>query len=339
MMFLFKNIFGQKCNEEKLKSFLNAIISSDESNKNKSTEINEIAYCNVELLTSKYSETGGTTILDIHAKDNKNKVDYLIKMQVLKDKDMFTRTVFNNSKIFQTLFEKGKPLAANQKVYSINILYFNIFHPNEKNYKKYFHTLFTQEEGDTENAIRNPIYIYIELPRFKYDDFEKDNMLHYWLSFLKLVNVTHGKIENENNENESGNVEIYKEIIKVKEIAEAFEICGKKIDKKDENYYSSYRIVVSVVENALKYAKEKEEYAKEIDEYAKEIDEYAKEKEEENMKLKMEVEEKKEENMKLKMEIKRIRETINLMNEMNQSRKEEINRDSYEGVKKQKTSK
>ena len=41
---------------------------------------------------------------DIHAKDNKNKVDYLIEMQVLKDKNMLTRAEYNNSKIFQTFF-------------------------------------------------------------------------------------------------------------------------------------------------------------------------------------------------------------------------------------------
>jgi hypothetical protein len=184
---LFKNIFGQKCNEKKLISFLNAIISNDDSNKNKSTEINEIDYCNVELHTSKYSEKERTTIVDIHAKDNTNKVDYLIEMQVLKDKDMPTRSEFNSSKIYQTFFEKGKPLRTDQKVYSINILYFNIFHPNEKNYKKYFHTLFTHEIGDIKNSINNQIYIFIELPRFKYSYFEKDNILHYWLSFLKAV--------------------------------------------------------------------------------------------------------------------------------------------------------
>jgi len=41
--------------------------------------------------------------------------------------------------------------------------------------------------------------------------------------------------------------------------------------------------------------------------------------------------------MKLKMEIKELFEKINLMNEMNQLRNKEINKDSYEGAKKQKT--
>eukprot|EP00833_Pecoramyces_ruminatium_P007304 jgi/Orpsp1_1/1181336/evm.model.c7180000076829.1 len=112
---LFKSIFGQKCNQEKTISFLNSIISNDDCNKNKKPEISEVEYYNVELLHTKYSEEGRTTIVDIHAKDKTNDVDYLIEMQVLKDENMLNRTEFNNSKIFQNSFKKGKPLSTNQK--------------------------------------------------------------------------------------------------------------------------------------------------------------------------------------------------------------------------------
>lgn len=141
---LFKNLFSQDCNKNKTISLLNSIISNDETpeNKNESPEISKI-----ELHVSKYAENERPSIVDVHAKDNKNNVDYLIEMQVLKDINMLNRTEYNSSKIFQTFFENGKPYNTNRKVYSINILYFNLFHPSDKNYKKYFHTLYTHEPG------------------------------------------------------------------------------------------------------------------------------------------------------------------------------------------------
>jgi len=114
---LFKNLFGQYCNKDKTISFLNSIFSNDETSKieNNSPEISEIEFKNVELHTTKYSDKERTSIVNIYAKDNKNNVDYLIEMQVLKDINMLNRTEYNNSKVFQTFFEKGKPYSTNQK--------------------------------------------------------------------------------------------------------------------------------------------------------------------------------------------------------------------------------
>jgi len=119
-------------------------------------------------------------------------------------------------------------------------------------------------QGDINNSMRNQIYIYIELPRFKYEDFDGSKMLHKWLAFLKSVRVTSENIkdkdiENRNikNENIEGeNVEeiiekkkdkgtikidipfkVYKEIIKEEVIKESFEICERKLEGFDENQY------------------------------------------------------------------------------------------------------
>jgi len=101
----------------------------------------------------------------------------------------------------------------------VNILCFNLFHPSDENYKKYFHKLLTHEPKDVNNSIKNQIYIYIELPRFKYEDFDGNKMLHKWLAFLKTVRVTSEKIKDEDIENrniKSENIEgeNLKEIIK-----------------------------------------------------------------------------------------------------------------------------
>ena len=117
--------------------------------------------------------------------------------------------------------KKGNHIVLIKKRISINILCFNLFHPNDKNYKKYFHTLFAYEPGDLENSMRNQIYIYIELPRFKYENFDKSNILHKWLAFLKAMRVTSEEIKDE----DIGNRKIKSENIDGKDI----EIIIKKI--------------------------------------------------------------------------------------------------------------
>jgi len=124
---LFKILFGQDGNKDKTISLLNSIISNDETpkNNNESPEISEIEF--YELPTSRYSENEKTSIIDLHAKDNKNNIDYFVELQVLKDKNRLNRTEYYNFKVVQTFLEKGKPYSTNRKVYLIHILDFNLF--------------------------------------------------------------------------------------------------------------------------------------------------------------------------------------------------------------------
>ena len=151
---LFKLIFGEG-NEKIAINFLNSILPNIEP-------IKEIYFLNTAINTLEvYKENERSIIVDVRAK-SKN-CNYLIEMQVHEEGDIVTRAEVCTSRMLNNLYSKGEALLLKEKIYSINLLYFDLY-PEKKDY---YHRLHMHKEGDEEVCSHVREIIIIELRKFR----------------------------------------------------------------------------------------------------------------------------------------------------------------------------
>ncbi len=226
----FKKIFGNEKHKGILISFLNSVLDFQ----------GELSIKDVRLANSyqipKIPELK-ETILDIKA-TNKKGESFIVEMQRRDMGDFSKRSLYYTSKAYIEQLPRGVEYEKLKKVYFIGILNFNIF--ENKNYISR-HLIINQETSTQD--LDDFEFSFIELPKFKKQLNELENILDKWIYFIKNVS----------------NLDmIPDEYQNIKEFKTAFEIATQTTwNKKELEVYDYMSLKENDERNALKTAEKK----------------------------------------------------------------------------------
>ena len=185
-----KNILRDKSNFVILEGFLSELLKED-------ITIIEI----LESESNKERESSKLNRVDILAKDRKE--SYIIfEIQVTKELDYLSRILFGVSKVISERLNQGIEYKNIKKVYSVNIVYFDLGHGEDYVYKgnTNFYEMHKQDKLDL-NEQQKKIYSYEKVeeifPEYyilkveQFDNETKDS-LDEWIYFLKNEQIKDG---------------------------------------------------------------------------------------------------------------------------------------------------
>lgn len=185
-----KNILRDKSNFVILEGFLSELLKED-------ITIIEI----LESESNKERESSKLNRVDILAKDRKE--SYIIfEIQVTKELDYLSRILFGVSKVISERLNQGIEYKNIKKVYSVNIVYFDLGHGEDYVYKgnTNFYGVHKQDKLDL-NEQQKKIYSYEKVeeifPEYyilkveQFDNETKDS-LDEWIYFLKNEQIKDG---------------------------------------------------------------------------------------------------------------------------------------------------
>jgi len=168
----FKKIFGDENKTEVLISFLNSILNFQDSKLIKSVSIaNPYQVPKIKDLKN--------TILDIKAK-NQDDEEFIVEMQVEKDKNFAKRSLYYTSKSYINQIKKAVDYPQLKKVYFIGILDFAIFDT-----KDYISRHLILDEKTLKQEMKDFEFNFIELKKFKLPLSECDTIAKKWIYFIQ----------------------------------------------------------------------------------------------------------------------------------------------------------
>ena len=169
----FKKVFGEY--PELTISFLNALLPLKDDEK-----ITSVSYLTPEMMPDnplrKYS------IVDVRCTDVKGRM-FLVEMQTVWSEEFKQRVLFNASKAYVGQLKKGKKYELLQPVYSLNLVN-EVF---EKDIDDAYHYYRLVHEKHSDRIIDGLHLVFVELPKFKPQNFSDKKMLALWLRFLTEI--------------------------------------------------------------------------------------------------------------------------------------------------------
>ena len=202
----------------------------------------------------------------------------IVEMQVYRDKNFLNRCLYNATTAFHNLYKRGDQYTDKGRVYSVNILYNNIFKQNKfnrngKNNKEnnseniknsesfvnneknksddtnnFFNCIQFMSSTNKEIVIPGIKMYFIELKKFNINNFDEKNNKNLWAAFFKIIDYKYeyNKINKKWEASIEYNLtpELENKFIKIPEIKEAIEIC--KEENMDEENYARF---VNLIEN------------------------------------------------------------------------------------------
>jgi predicted transposase/invertase (TIGR01784 family) len=168
----FRKIFGNENRKEVLISFLNAVLLLKDNHQ----------IVHVEILTPYQLPAlkgGKVTILDVKAKDEKNKT-YIVEMQVADVSGFDKRVLYYASKSYSSQIERGDDYEKLNPTYFIGILDFEVTQ-NPSFISR--HKVIDIDTG--ENFIKDIEFNFIELPKFTKKESELESIVDQWIYFIK----------------------------------------------------------------------------------------------------------------------------------------------------------
>jgi len=168
----FKKIFGDENKTEVLISFLNSILDFKNTKQIKSlTIVNPYQVPKIEDLKN--------TILDIKA-INKDDEEFIVEMQVEKDKNFAKRSLYYTSKSYVNQLDKAEKYPTLKKVYFIGILDFAIFET-----KGYISRHLILDTKTLKQELKDFEFNFIELKKFTLSLQECNTLAKKWIYFIK----------------------------------------------------------------------------------------------------------------------------------------------------------
>jgi len=253
----FKKIFGM--HKRLVISLLNALLplKADE-------RVESVEYWPPEKIPER-TEVEKYSIVDVCCKDNHQR-EFIVEMQMSWTESFKKRVLLNASKAYVEQSTKGMSYKSLQPVYALNFVN-AVFQKDVEDYYHYYHLV---HDKYTYKVIDGLHLIFVELPKFKPQNFSEQKMQVLWLRFLTEINEKTQEAPAELLENE--------------EVNEALEIVERAAFNDEEmRAYDKFWDRVSTQrtweEEIAERAKEAEERAKEAEEKAKEAEEKAKESE------------------------------------------------------------
>ena len=271
----------------------------------------------------------------------------IVEMQVYRDKNFLNRCLYNATTAFHNLYKRGDQYTDKGRVYSVNILYNNIFKQNKfnrngKNNKEnnseniknsesfvnneknksddtnnFFNCIQFMSSTNKEIVIPGIKMYFIELKKFNINNFDEKNNKNLWAAFFKIIDYEYNKIKGKASIKNNLTPELENKLIKIPEIKEAIEIC-KEENMNEENYAR----FVNLIENdyELLYLRE---VKKNNDATIKKLEEDVKKKEEDEKQNKATIKKLEEDVKKKDEELKKFKQ---MMKDNRESNENEINK-------------
>ena len=171
----FKKVFGE--HPDLVISLLNALLPFDEPEE----EIAEIEYLTPELVPE--TPLKKNSIVDVRCKDKMGR-QFLVEMQMLWSPAFMQRVLFNASKAYvRQLGGRESKYELLQPVYSLNLVN-DIFLPDVP---EAYHDYKIVQVEHTDKVIEGLRLIFVELPKFKPQDFKGKKMAVLWLRYLTEI--------------------------------------------------------------------------------------------------------------------------------------------------------
>ena len=171
----FKKVFGE--HPDLVISLLNALLPFEKPEE----EIAEIEYLTPELVPE--TPLKKNSIVDVRCKDKMGR-QFLVEMQMLWSPAFMQRVLFNASKAYvRQLGGRESKYELLQPVYSLNLVN-DIFLPDMP---EAYHDYKIVQVEHTDKVIEGLRFIFVELPKFKPQDFKGKKMAVLWLRYLTEI--------------------------------------------------------------------------------------------------------------------------------------------------------
>jgi predicted transposase/invertase (TIGR01784 family) len=220
-----------------------------------------------ELPVLKYS------IVDVRCVDKKGR-QFIVEMQMIWTESFKSRMVFNASKAYVKQLGDAKKYKALQPVYALSLVN-EIF--NKKTTEFYHHYQIVNLQ-DTKEQLEGLEFVFVELKKFKAQNFAEKKMQVLWLRFLTEINEEMQSVPAELLESEI--------IQKALEQIQISAFTKSELESYDK-YWDNIRSEITLIDDA--HEKGKEEAQKELlpklEEAEKQKEEAEKQKEEAQQKL------------------------------------------------------
>ena len=171
----FKKVFGE--HPDLVISLLNALLPFEKPEE----EIAEIEYLTPELVPE--TPLKKNSIVDVRCKDKMGR-QFLVEMQMLWSPAFMQHVLFNASKAYvRQLGGRESKYELLQPVYSLNLVN-DIFLPDVP---EAYHDYKIVQVEHTDKVIEGLRFIFVELPKFKPQDFKGKKMAVLWLRYLTEI--------------------------------------------------------------------------------------------------------------------------------------------------------
>ena len=170
---VFKRIFAHKGNEEFLTEFLSSLLNIKIKNIEKMHDIH----------LEKDIEDDKLGIIDVRAIINDNSI-INIEIQLRNEFNIIERSTFYGSKLISDQLRKNDLYKDIKPVIVICILDYNFFP-----FEEYINdTVMVLNKHRKFNVNENMKYYYIELPKFRKSNYNRESIINQWLTFIDSEN-------------------------------------------------------------------------------------------------------------------------------------------------------
>ncbi len=171
----FKKVFGEHKNL--VISLLNALLPLEDDEC-----VESIEYWPADQVPER-TEAEKYSIVDVCCKDNKQR-EFIVEMQMSWTESFKKRVLLNASKAYVAQTKKGMSYKNLQPVYALNFVNAEFL----KDVDDYYHYFHLVHDKYTDKVIDGLHLIFVELPKFKPQNFSDRKMQVLWLRFLTEIN-------------------------------------------------------------------------------------------------------------------------------------------------------
>jgi predicted transposase/invertase (TIGR01784 family) len=302
----FRKIFGER--PHLLISFLNSVLPLGEGQK-----IETITYINPEFIP----ELPGfkRSMVDVSCTDNQNRC-FIVEMQMYWTSSFKKRMLFNAGKAYVRQLRPGGKYRDLKPVYGLSLVD-DIFHTRDELKNIFYHHYKIVHTRDSNECLPGLELIFVELPKFKAQNFTDKRLQTLWFRFLTEI------------DEETDNAPV--DLLSEESIREALECVQKEAFTEEElAYYDQYWDAVRLDKAAIDDFEEKQlEYQRRIEEAETQKKE-AKRREEEAIQREEEAKQREQEAKKREEEAKQGEEEAKQREEEARKKEEEAKKKEYE---------
>ena len=184
----FKKVFGEHKNL--VISLLNALLPLEDNER-----VESIEYWPADQIPER-TEAEKYSIVDVCCKDNKQR-EFIVEMQMSWTESFKKRVLLNASKAYVAQTNKGMKYKSLQPVYALNFVNATFI----KDVDDYYHYYHLVHDKYTDKVIDGLHLIFVELPKFKPQNFSERKMQILWLRFLTEIDENTREVPEELLEN------------------------------------------------------------------------------------------------------------------------------------------
>jgi predicted transposase/invertase (TIGR01784 family) len=211
---VFKKIFG--AHKNLTISLLNAVLKLEDSE----NKIKDVEYLPSEIMPM--TDGKRSNIVDVRCQDA-NDDYFIVEMQMCWSSDFLRRVMYNSSKVYCSLYNKGERYYKLKRVFAVNILN-DIY---QKDTAENYHHYKMSGIGNPDSVIQGIEIVCVELPKFVPQNKAQKTLLELWQQFLISIDARTGE-EN-----------VTKDLLENADVKEALEIC-RNLTEDEQRQFDSF---------------------------------------------------------------------------------------------------